>query len=172
MNRAKISYMVIGGQAVLVYGEPRLTKDIDIALGVGVDGLEKIQELTSRLKLKMLPKSPREFVKKTMTLPALEEKSGIRVDFIFSFSPYERQAIERARAVRFGRSTVKFAALEDLVIHKLIAGRPRDIEDVKSVLLKNPRYNRAYLVGWLKKFDDSLAGNLLKTFKALEKELG
>jgi len=25
--------MVIGGQAVLLYGEPRLTKDIDITLG-------------------------------------------------------------------------------------------------------------------------------------------
>jgi hypothetical protein len=27
--------MIIGGQAVLLYGEPRLTKDIDITLGRG-----------------------------------------------------------------------------------------------------------------------------------------
>lgn len=29
----KIPYMIIGGQALLIYGEPRLTKDIDITLG-------------------------------------------------------------------------------------------------------------------------------------------
>lgn len=164
--------MVIGGQAVLVYGEPRLTKDIDVTLGVGLDRLDAVERLTARLHLRILPKALREFVKKTMTLPALEEKSGIRVDFIFSFSPYERQAIERARTVRFGRTPVKFASLEDLIIHKLIAGRPRDLEDVKSVVLKNPRYNRAYITGWLKKFDQSLGGNFLNVFRKVEKELG
>ena len=34
-----ISYMIIGGQAVLLYGEPRLTKDIDVTLSVGVESL-------------------------------------------------------------------------------------------------------------------------------------
>jgi hypothetical protein len=36
--------MVIGGQAVLLYGEPRLTKDIDITLGEGIESLEKIKD--------------------------------------------------------------------------------------------------------------------------------
>ena len=39
LENAAIPYMIIGGQAVLVYGEPRLTKDIDITLGVGLDRL-------------------------------------------------------------------------------------------------------------------------------------
>ncbi len=30
LNKAEIPCMVIGGQAVLLYGEPRLTKGIDI----------------------------------------------------------------------------------------------------------------------------------------------
>lgn len=32
-----IDYMIIGGQAVLVHGQPRLTQAIDIALGIGPD---------------------------------------------------------------------------------------------------------------------------------------
>ena len=39
--------MVIGGQAVLLYGEPRLTRDIDITLGVGVRELNKLKETIS-----------------------------------------------------------------------------------------------------------------------------
>lgn len=36
--------MIIGGQAVLLYGEPRLTKDLDVTLGIGLEGFDKIAE--------------------------------------------------------------------------------------------------------------------------------
>ena len=36
-----IPYMIIGGQAVLLYGEPRLTRDIDVTLGVNTDHLDQ-----------------------------------------------------------------------------------------------------------------------------------
>ncbi|MDF1536455.1 MAG: hypothetical protein P1S46_08155 [bacterium] len=39
LNVRKIPYMIIGGQAVLLYGEPRLTRDIDVTLGAGVSWL-------------------------------------------------------------------------------------------------------------------------------------
>jgi hypothetical protein len=35
LDESNLPYMIIGGQAVLLYGEPRLTRDIDITLGVG-----------------------------------------------------------------------------------------------------------------------------------------
>jgi hypothetical protein len=38
--------MIIGGQAVLLYGEPRLTKDIDITLGVNVDRLKDLLDVS------------------------------------------------------------------------------------------------------------------------------
>jgi len=50
LGLAGIPYMVIGGQAVLLYGEPRLTRDIDITLGLGIDDLEKL--------IKYLPAGP------------------------------------------------------------------------------------------------------------------
>jgi hypothetical protein len=42
LNTCNIPYMVIGGQAVLIYGEPRLTKDIDITLGIGINGPKEV----------------------------------------------------------------------------------------------------------------------------------
>ena len=38
-----------------------------------------------------------------------------------------------------------FAAVEDVVIHKLVAGRPRDLEDVRSIVVKNPGLDRGYV---------------------------
>lgn len=171
LYRSQIPYIVIGGQAVLLYGEPRLTKDIDITLGIGVDELEKVTNIVTRLKLRILVNKVEKFVKDTMVLPTIDEKSGIRVDFIFSFSPYEKQAIERANSIKFGKTDVKFASLEDVVIHKIIAGRARDIEDVKAILLKNPNYDVKYISRWLRRFDESLGESFLGTFKKIKDEI-
>jgi hypothetical protein len=163
--------MVIGGQAVLLYGEPRLTKDIDITLGVGVDNLEKMMKIATRLKLKYLADNVTDFVNETMVLPVIDQKSGIRIDFIFSYSPYERQAIERSRNIPLGKTVVKFAALEDVVIHKMITERPRDIEDVESILLKNPKYDSRYIEKWLAEFDSALDKKYRQSFKDLQNRL-
>jgi predicted nucleotidyltransferase len=164
LKKGAIPYMVIGGQAVLLYGEPRLTRDIDIILGMGVNGLDKIKKIIKAIGLKILVEKEKEFVERNMVLPTIDKKSGIRVDFIFSFSPYERQAIERGKDIKLGRTLVKFASLEDVVIHKVIAGRARDLEDVKSILLKNPKYDLVYIEKLLEEFDKSLGDHFLKIF--------
>ena len=43
LEGAGLPYMVIGGQAVLLYGEPRLTKDIDVTLGATLDRLPEVR---------------------------------------------------------------------------------------------------------------------------------
>ncbi len=40
LDRRKISYMIIGGQAVLLYGRPRLTRDIVIILAKNRDAID------------------------------------------------------------------------------------------------------------------------------------
>jgi hypothetical protein len=48
---------------------------------------------------------------------------------------------------------VAFASPEDLIIHKIFAGRPRDLEDVKSVIIKNKDIDIPYICNRLKEFD-------------------
>jgi predicted nucleotidyltransferase len=151
-----LSYMLIGGQAVLLYGEPRLTKDIDITLGAGPEKLDQVLEVAHDLGLRVLVESPQQFVRQTMVLPCLEPESGIRIDFILSTSLYEQQALKRVRLVKIGKAEVHFTSPEDLIIHKVIAGRPRDLEDVKSVLLKNPGIDLTYIRQWLREFSTDL----------------
>lgn len=88
-----------------------------------------------------------------MVLPALDEITGIRVDFIFSFTPYETEAIKRAKKIDILQQEVCFASSEDVIIHKIFAGRPRDLEDVRTILLKNPEIDIQYIKNWLKEFD-------------------
>jgi hypothetical protein len=166
-DKNQIPYMVIGGQAVLVYGEPRFTRDIDVTLGVGPDHLEEILRLVASIGLAVLVPKPAEFVKKTMVLPCESPDSGVRVDLVFSFSPYEQQAMNRVRRIRVLDRDVRFASPEDLMVHKIIAGRPRDMEDARVVLAKNPDMDKAYIERWLGDFEKALNRPLLEAWKKL-----
>lgn len=168
-EKSKIPYMIIGGQAVLLYGEPRFTKDIDVTLGVNVEKLDTIIKVVNNLKLKILPENPKNFVTELMVLPVIDEINGIRIDLIFSFSPYEQEAIKRATSIDFSGVKVKFASVEDLIIHKIIAGRERDIEDIRHIILKNPQFDKSYILKWLKEFDVSLSENFTKRFESILK---
>jgi hypothetical protein len=134
LAKRRITFMLIGGQAVLLHGRPRFTEDIDITLGIDPGGLPDVLEACATLALEPLPEDPEGFVRNTFVLPVRHSESGIRVDLVFSTTPYESQAIARAVPVEVGGEAVPFSTAEDLVIHKLFAGRPLDWEDAVSVV--------------------------------------
>ena len=156
----------------MLYGEPRLTRDIDITLGVNIDSLDQILSAAQELSLKPLPEDINSFVRQTMVLPTLDETTGIRVDFIFSYTPYEIGAIKRSQKVKIMDEEVNFTVPEDLIIHKIFAGRPRDLEDVRTVLLKNPDIDFSYIRKWLREFDKTSGKNeFLQNFEEILKNV-
>lgn len=171
LKKNRIKYMIIGGQAVLIYGEPRMTKDIDITIGLDISGLEKLKKIIKELNLKIIPKNYKKFLEETMVLPTIDEKTKIRIDFIFSFSNYEKEALKRVKKIKVDEVKVNYASIEDLIIHKIIAGRERDLEDVKSILLKNKKINENYILKWLSEFESVLQENLIERFKKVKKEV-
>jgi hypothetical protein len=145
--------MLIGGQAVLLHGRPRLTEDIDVTLGVDPSRLATVRDVCSALELEPLPREIEKFVRETFVLPARHPATGIRVDFIFSTTPYETQAIARAVRVKVGDVDVPFATAEDLIIHKLFAGRARDVEDAVGIVhRKGTGLDWAYIERWAREF--------------------
>jgi len=171
LDQNLLPYMIIGGQAVLLYGTPRMTKDIDITLGVSVDQLEIVVKAVGELGLEIIPEDFESFVQKTFVLPTKDGRTGIRVDLVFSFTPYERQAIERATPVSFRQTAVMFASVEDVIIHKIFAGRPRDLEDVRSIIIKNRDFDREYTRNWLMEYDRSMETDaFVKVFEEMLKE--
>ncbi|HXD22078.1 MAG TPA: nucleotidyl transferase AbiEii/AbiGii toxin family protein [Gemmatimonadaceae bacterium] len=153
LGRAGLPFMLIGGQAVLLHGAPRLTEDVDATLGADPSRLAALLEVCAALGLVPLPQDVESFVAETFVLPARHTLTGIRVDFIFSSTEYERQAIQRALPFMLAGEPVPFATAEDLIIHKLFAARPRDLEDVRGVVLrKGDELDWSYLEKWAREF--------------------
>lgn len=153
LQRRQLPFMLIGGQAVLLHGSPRLTEDIDITLGVDPGRLPEVLDVCAVLQFEPLPEEVERFVRETFVLPVHHEASGIRVDFVFSTTAYEREAIDRAVIVELAGASVPFATAEDLIIHKLFAGRARDLEDAASVVRRKGKHlDWDYLERWVEEF--------------------
>jgi len=162
--------MIIGGQAVLLHGEPRLTRGIDVTLGCEASELHRILLVARAAGLDPSVAGIEDFVRRTNVLPLTDGPTAIRVDLIFSFTPYESEAIRRSIVVTLEDTNVHFAAVEDLIIHKLVAGRPRDLEDVRGVLARRPMVDEKYLTVWLSSFRDVVHRDLVSEYLDLKSD--
>ncbi len=170
LDKLGIPYMIIDGQAVLLYGEPRLTRDVDITLGITPESLDKVLQVVKNLGLNVLVENAEKFVKQTWVLPVYDEKPGFRVDFMFSWTPYEKEALRRVKEINIEGYPVKFASPEDVIIHKVIAGRAKDLEDVKSIIRKQANLDVNLIRKWLTSFSDVLNKDLWAQFESLFRE--
>ena len=136
LRRRDIPFMHIGGQAVLLHGAPRFTQDIDVTLALGPEDLAKVVAVCDALGLEPLVEDLASFARETFVCPLRDQATGVRVDLIFSTTPYELTAIERAVEVDIGGELAPFASAEDLILLKLFAGRARDLEDARSVVAR------------------------------------
>jgi hypothetical protein len=127
-------WYLFGAQAVVVYGRPRLSADVDITIDLEP---EAATELTAHLQASgFFPRveNLQQFLQRTRVLPLLHEETGIPVDAVLGGAGIEREFLANARCLDLGGVTVPVISPEDLVVSKILAGRSKDLEDARSVL--------------------------------------
>jgi len=132
LDAAGTPYMLVGGLANAVWGEPRATIDVDVTVWVEEPGIETFVRWVGR-ELRLLPDAPLDFVLETRVLPA-ESPDGVRIDLIFGLLRFEREAIERSVTVEMAGTTVRVVTAEDLVLMKAISDRERDQGDAAAIV--------------------------------------
>ena len=76
------------------------------------------------------------------------------VDVLFAGTEYQEGALARAPSEPVaGGQPVPLLAIEDVLLHKLIAGRFQDLADVEAILATRPRLDRGYLMPWIAYWD-------------------
>jgi hypothetical protein len=63
------------------------------------------------------------------------EPSGVDLDVSLAWLPFELDAIGRSDVIDYGGVSIRVPRPDDLVIYKLVAARPRDLDDVERLLL-------------------------------------
>ncbi len=172
LKKQDIPYMIIGGIGNLVWGEPRLTVDIDITIHISpVKERDFIAETGARFRI--LVDNPEDFTKKTKVLP-IEITEGIKGDIILAGLNYEKMAIGRAVEVEISKNNrVRVCTAEDLIIHKALSEREKDWQDIEGILLRRGALlDKKYIDKWLHEFASALdKPGIQKRFKELWKEI-
>jgi hypothetical protein len=166
LDRENLPYMVIGGFAVTIWGEPRFTRDLDITVLVPPDQVEPtIDRVCSEFV--SLVADPVKFVSETRVLPIMA--GSVPVDLVFAALPYEEAAIRRARAVRLKNATVQICSPEDLILHKIVSPRPRDHDDIEGVFrYRHSELDYGYLDPRVEELADALAdASMLDWYRGL-----
>lgn len=131
LEALNIDYMLIGGIANAVWGEPRATVDVDVTIAVDEPLIPAtIGRLAEHVRFAVA--DPVSFVGRTRVLP-IDTRSGVRADVIFALLPFEMSALRRARSVRLAGRDVRVVTPEDLIVMKIISERPRDLADAEGL---------------------------------------
>ena len=129
-----IRFALIGGLAVSLRGQPRMTVDVDLVILADIDqALRLAQELSSTPFEPLFP-GVEEVVARSFILPLRHRSTGIRVDVAIGMSGFEQQAVSRATKVTIGDVRVPVVAVEDLLVMKALAGRPQDDQDIRGLV--------------------------------------
>lgn len=118
--------------AVAIWGEPRVTRDVDFTLALLPDAAERVLAAVAG-SIKSAPENPVEFIKATGML-AFTHTEGITVDLLFGTIAFAFEAVERAVTIQVRGVPVQFCSPEDLVLQKVVSYRGKDLIDLEHIM--------------------------------------
>ncbi len=97
LSEAGIPSIVIGGVAVALWGNPRVTRDVDLKVLLERDDADRLLTLLSPDYTSLLP-DPRQALKK-QAMVFVQDAMGTRLDLLLADTPYDVIAIPRGRDI-------------------------------------------------------------------------
>jgi hypothetical protein len=131
----EFAFAFIGGVAVQRWGEPRVTKDIDLTLFCGFGNeAPVIEAFLERFEPRVSDAAGFAEINRVLLLNTVD---GIPIDVALGGFPFEDQMTRRARKHEYLPGVyLQICTAEDLVVMKVFAGRPHDWSDVERILIR------------------------------------
>lgn len=143
---------VVGGLAVQRWGEPRLTRDVDLTVmaQIGSEG-PIVDACLARFSARL--HDAREFALRHRVV-LVRASNGVDLDLALGASSFELGSLTRATSHEFAPGCVlPTCSAEDLIVHKSVAGRPQDVADIRGIVNRQRgKLDLAYVRRWLAVF--------------------
>lgn len=132
LNEFEVEYLIVGGFAVMKYGEPRYTKDLDLWVR---NSRENSLRVFRALQKFGAPVANDGITPDTFSEPQVVYQIGVapvRIDILTDITGvrFADAWLRRVAGTFFGLP-VNFISFEDLVTNKRALGRSSDLEDLK-----------------------------------------
>ena len=155
LDRLGIPYFVTGSFAGILYGEYRMTNDIDIVVDLQHEQLDAFLAAFPPETFYADRDAAADAIRNRFQFNVIDKESLAKVDFIIAGgSLHDRDALRRARRIRAAIDyDVAYAAPEDLLLKKLVfykeSGSEKHLRDCVGIVKKSgSSLDMAYLEKW------------------------
>ena len=137
-------YAVIGVVATAIYGIPHVMREADVLTALPPSNRMTCFELAAKADFTVedLPNEARVKLRRSTNDRAIE------IDIHLAESPFYTSLLARRRSEEIEGETFWFVGPEDLILLKLVAGRPRDFGDITDIFFMQGQLDEAYLRQW------------------------
>ncbi|MCC7383401.1 MAG: hypothetical protein IT384_16305 [Deltaproteobacteria bacterium] len=134
-----VRWYVFGAQAVIAAGVPRFTADVDVTVELPPGGSRRLLSVLGRRFSLQKLRNAEAFIEQARVIPLVHRSTDIPVDVVLAGPGLEEEMLARVQLRRVGaRLEIPFVATTDLVALKVLAGRDKDLEDVRALLRAKP----------------------------------
>lgn len=134
LKKLGVRWYVFGAQAAIVHGSARLTADLDVTVELGTVPSERLVRALVRAGCRPQVADAAAFLVEARVLPLVHTKSRFPIDLVLAGLGLEARYLDAARSTRIGGVSAPVAPAEAVVVMKILAGRPQDLDDVRAVL--------------------------------------
>lgn len=132
MAEQGLRWYLFGAQAAIVWGSPRFSADVDITAEIAPAVIDSFIEAMTHHGFGLVF-TDSDFLARTRVLPFIHRGTHMPLDVVLAGPGLEDDFLGRAHPVDVQGTRVPVISPEDLIITKVLAGRPKDIEDIRSV---------------------------------------
>jgi hypothetical protein len=119
-------WYVFGAQAVIGHRVPRLSADVDVTVALEPDDPQRFAREMDEAGFRLRVTDP-DFIQRTRVMPSVHLATGMPLDVDLAASGLEETFLDRAVVTRIGNTAVPLIEVGDLIIAKVLAGRPKDV---------------------------------------------
>ena len=129
-------FCVIGGIALLRWGQPRYTRDVDVTIFSGFGREDEFIDPILAAGYRGRTPDAGTFARRSRVL-LIESPTGVPIDVALGGLPFEEEMIERSTLFEYAEGcSLRTCSAEDLVVLKLFAFRTQDRLDVETVVVR------------------------------------
>jgi len=148
--------VIIGGIAVGFWGRPRFTEDIDAMFLLSVDDIPAFLASARAENIQPRIENAEEFARKNRVLLLRHVPTEIAIDISLGALLFEEEMVERSVLKTSGTLFIRLPTPEDLIVMKAIAHRPKDLEDIRSIVASHSYLDKTRIEQWVKAFGEAL----------------
>lgn len=154
LERLDIPYLITGSVATIYWGEPRLTRDVDVVVQIALHDVARLVAAFPAPEFYVSDEAAEQAVRRRGQFNVIQPATGLKIDvMVAAMDEFDRSRFARLHRVDLGGFEANVAAPDDAILKKLVyyreGGSDKHLRDIAGVMEVSGRYvDGEYVASW------------------------